>query len=123
MIKLVLPAVMALALALPAAAQACQDCCPCPQNDCCKRQKRFAVQCVTKEVCRLKVVCVTDECGCTRRQLCRVPTTVTRKRLVRVNRCCYETTCDCCGGCGDVAPVPTEAAPVEAPVEQPPTDT
>jgi hypothetical protein len=113
MIKFVLPAVMAIAFSVPAAAQAFYDGC-CPQADCCQRQKRFEVCCVTREVCRLKRVCVTDECGCSRYCLKRVPVTVTRKRLVRVDRGCG-CMADCGCGCGCDS-VPGAGVPVMAPV-------
>lgn len=122
MIKFVLPAVMALAFCIPAASEACNDCC-CPKTDCCKRQKRFEVRCVTKEVCRLKRVCVTDECGCTRKKLMRVSTTVTRKRLVRVNRGCgcqNVCGCTCDAGCNSGCDTGYNAVPIEhAPVVEP----
>lgn len=110
---------MALSLSIPAAAMAVDGC--CPQSDCCRRQKRFDVCCVTKEVCRLKLVCVTDECGRTCRSLQRVPTTVTRKRLVRVDRGCgCDSGCQSSCGCGNVdVPVYGEPVLAEPPVAAP----
>ena len=120
MFKFVLPALAAAVFSIPFSAQA-NDCCApqvdccapqvdccapqadcCPQP-CCQRQRCFEFRCVTRQVCRLRLVCTTDACGCPRRSLRRVPTTVTRRRLVRVNRGCG---CDnhcgsaCNSGCG-----------------------
>ena len=84
--KIALSAVLGLAFCLPVAAfgQDCGCCDPAP-NPCVKTRKRLAFTSFTKEVCRLQMQCVTDECGCTTRKLVRVKKCVERKRLALVD--------------------------------------
>jgi len=81
------------------------DCGCCDATPCCcpQRTKKFEKVTYQKEVCRLRRVCVTDECGCTKSKLQRVPVCVTRTKCVRVcdpckpKRCCRKAKacCDC----------------------------
>lgn len=84
MIKYVFAAALAVAVCFPSMATA-QDC-GCCDSPCVKTRKRLALVDVSVERCRLKSVCVTDECGCTTRKLVRVKECVTRKRLALVDR-------------------------------------
>lgn len=114
MSKFVVAAVLGLAFCFTGSVSAqdcCQPACPqvsccqptCCQPTCCRTPKKLAFTCVTKTKCRLKFACVTDECGCTRRKLVRVPVTVTRKRLTLVDRCPQPCGCEAAApacGCG-----------------------
>ena len=94
MFKFVFSAIMLVALSCPtiSAAQDCGCCEPAPV--CCepapacppKTRKKLALVDVSREVCRLKSNCVTDECGCTRTKLVTVKECVTRKKLALVDR-------------------------------------
>ena len=84
MFKFIFPAIMCIALCCPMVAAA-QDCGCCEPDPCCvKTRKKLTCVTVQKEVCRLKRVCVTDECGCTKKKLMRVTECVSRKKLTRV---------------------------------------
>ena len=79
-----------------------QDCGCCDAEPACqKTRKKLVLVDVSKEVCRLKRVCVTDECGCSKKKLIRVSECVTRKKLacvdVPVDPCkksCFAKLCD-----------------------------
>ena len=81
MFKFVFSAFVCAAMCFPAASFA-QDCgCGCEPAPapCVKTRKRLKLVDVQKEVCRLKRVCTTDECGCSKSKLVRVKECVTRK--------------------------------------------
>lgn len=92
MFKFVFSAIMAVALSFPMISSA-QDCGCAPTPVCCepapvcppKTRKKLALVDVSREVCRLKSTCVTDECGCTKRKLVSVKECVSRKRLALVD--------------------------------------
>ncbi len=105
MFKFVFPAVVCVAMCFPmiAAAQDCGNCDPAPT--CVKTRKKLVLVNVQKERCRLKMACVTDECGCTKKKLVRVKECVTRKRPaiidVAVDPCkknCFAKMADRIGG-------------------------
>ena len=80
MFKFVFAALMCVALSCPTMVSA-QNCGCCDPAPCTKTRKKLALVDVQKERCRLKMACVTDECGCTSRKLVRVKECVTRKSL------------------------------------------
>lgn len=86
MFKFVFSAVMAVALCCPMISAA-QDCGCCEPAPVCapKTRKKLALVDVSREVCRLKSACVTDECGCSKKTLVAVKECVTRKRLALVD--------------------------------------
>lgn len=87
MFKFVFSAFVCAAMCLPAASFA-QDCgCGCEPAPapCIKTRKRLKLVDVQKQVCRLKRVCTTDECGCQKSKLVRVSECVTRKKLTLVD--------------------------------------
>ena len=90
MFKLLIPAIMCIALCCTTSSA--QDCCnlapacgcaPAPVRK--TTRKKLALVNVTKEVCRTKVVCGTDACGCPTKQRVKVKECVTRKRLALVD--------------------------------------
>lgn len=91
MFKLIFPAIMCVALCCPMIGNA-QDCCaPTPCCDaaptCCapKTRKKLCLVDVQRQVCKRSFVCVTDECGCTSRQMVKTQECVTRKKLALVD--------------------------------------
>lgn len=92
MFKFVFSAFICAAMCFPAAtaAQDCGCCEPAPAP-CVKTRKRLKLVDSTRQVCRAKRVCATDECGCTKSQLVREKVCVASKRLalvdVAVNPC------------------------------------
>ncbi len=135
MFKFVFSAVVCAAMCLPAASfgQDCGCCEPAPAP-CVKTRKKLKLVEVQTEVCRLKRVCVTDECGCSKKKFVRVKETVCRKKLVTEEvavdpcrkgmldrlrgrfakkSCCEPAPC----GCEAPAPAPCgcDAAPMAAP--------
>ena len=85
MFKFVFPAILCLAFACPLVSQA-QDCGCCePQPVCQKTRKKLVLVDTQKEVCRLKRVCVTDECGCSKKKFIKVKKCVTRKKLALID--------------------------------------
>lgn len=109
MFKLVFPTIACFALCFPAissaqdcgscnvapACDSCFDtapvydsCCaadPCAADPCVKTRKKLTRVSVQKEVCRLKFQCVTDECGCSRRQLVKTKKCVSRTQFKLVD--------------------------------------
>ena len=85
MFKFVFSAIMLVALSCPTFSAA-QDCGCCEPAPVCapKTRKKLALVDVSREVCRLKSSCVTDECGCTKKKLVAVKECVTRKKLALV---------------------------------------
>lgn len=139
MFKFVFAAFVCVAMSCPSMVSA-QDCGCCePAPTCVKTRKRLKLVDVSREVCRLKAVCVTDECGCTKRKLVRVKECVSRKRLAlvdvpvdpckrgclgglvdrlrsRMARPCCDDPCAAAEPCCEPAPAPCcEPAPVAAP--------
>jgi len=86
MFKFVFPAIMLVALSCPTFSTA-QDCGCCEPAPVCapKTRKKLTLVDVTKEVCRLKSTCVTDQCGCTKKKLVSVKECITRKKLALVD--------------------------------------
>ncbi len=142
MFKLIFPAIMCVALCCPMVGNA-QDCCaptpccaPAPAQDCCapRTRKKLCLVDVQRTVCKRSFVCVTDECGCTKRKMVKTQQCVTRKKLALVDvpvdpckRSCLKNLgsrmrasmsrgcCQpdpCCGSSMEAAPM--EAAPMEA---------
>lgn len=93
MFKFIFTAAVCAAMCLPTVSTA-QDCgCEPAPTSCCepapapcgpKTRKKLQLVDVQKQVCRLKRVCVTDECGCTKSKFVRVKECVTRKKLTVV---------------------------------------
>jgi len=85
MFKYVFAAIVCLAISFPVAAPAqdCGCCQPAPAP-CVKTRKRLKLVDVQQEVCRAKLVCGTDACGCPTKQLVRGKQMVTRKKLTLV---------------------------------------
>jgi hypothetical protein len=118
MFKIIFPAILCLAFACPLVGQA-QDCGCCePQPVCQKTRKKLKIVEEQKEVCRLRRVCVVDECGCSKMKCVKVKECVTRKKLALVDvpvdpckKSCFERFCekikskcssgDCCDPCCD----------------------
>ena len=90
MFKIFFAALLSCAFVAPAFA----DCCDCAPA-CAPTRKRLKLVKVEKEVCVATRQCVTDECGCTKRQRVMETKTVCRKKLVRV-----EEPVDPCGCTG-----------------------
>ena len=102
MFKFIFPAIMCVALCCPmlvsaqdcgcapvvAPAPCCQPasapCCEPAPAPCVKTRKRLKLVDTTREVCVRKTVCVTDECGCTKRKVVRVKECVPAKKLALV---------------------------------------
>ena len=86
MFKFVFAAIMLIAISC-AMVSAAQDCGCCEPAPVCapKTRKKLTLVDVSKEVCRLKPACVTDECGCTKSTLVPVKECVTRKKLALVD--------------------------------------
>ncbi len=87
MFKFVFSAVVCAAMCLPVATLA-QDCgCGCEPAPapCVKTRKRLKLVDVQQQVCKVKRVCTTDECGCQRSKLVRYKECVTRKKLTLVD--------------------------------------
>ena len=89
MFKFVFPALMCVTLCCTTVSA--QDCCE-PTPTCCaptpvckKTRKRLALVDVQREVCRSKVVCGVDECGCPKKKVIKVKECVTRKKLALVD--------------------------------------
>lgn len=126
MFKFMFPALLCAAFVCPSLAYG-QDCGCCDSFDPCQQtRKKLALVDVTKSVTRLKRVCETDECGCSRSRLARVSECVTRKKLALVdvpvdpckrnvlqrmkdklgsigNRGCNACDTGCCDTCGGFA--------------------
>ncbi len=80
MFKYVFAAMVCVAMSFPINAVA-QDCgCPAPTR------KRLKLEDVDREVCRTKLTCETNACGCPQRKLVREMETVTRKKLTVVDQ-------------------------------------
>ncbi len=94
MFKFVFSAIMLIALSCPTISAA-QDCGCCDPAPVCapKPRKKLALVDVSREVCRLKSTCVTDECGCTKSKLVAVKECVTRKKLALVDADPCEKNC------------------------------
>jgi hypothetical protein len=138
MFKFVFSAVICAAMCFPAvsAAQDC-GCEPAPAPSCCdpapapcaKTRKRLKLVDTTREVCRLKRVCVTDDCGCTKSKLVSEKVCVAGKKLalvdVAVNPCGLRSRLGSLGSrlkgrrgsCGCAAPAPSCGC--DAPVAEP----
>ncbi len=141
MFKYVFAAIACLAISFPAAAPA-QDCgCEPAPAPCVKMRKRLKLVDVQHQVCRPKMVCGTDACGCSKRQVVHQHQMVTRKRLTVVEEAVDPCGCKAgpmkklikgldrmkcrlginpakhCsdGGCGGAAPACGCAAPAPAP--------
>ncbi len=85
MLKLMFSGILCLAFVCPTVLSA-QDCDCCDAASVCqKTRKKIALVDVTREVKRLKRVCETDECGCSKSRLALVSECVTRKRLALVD--------------------------------------
>ncbi len=136
MFKFVFSAVVCAAMCLPAATLA-QDCgCEPAPAPCVKTRKRLKLVDVQQQVCKVKHVCTTDECGCQKSKLVRYKECVTRKKLTLVDTpvdpcrkgilsrlksrmgslgCCNSAPEPC--GCEAPAPAPCgcDAAPEPAP--------
>lgn len=89
MFKILFPALICVALCCTTVSA--QDCCD-PAPTCCapapvckKTRKRLKLVDVQQEVCRSKVVCGVDECGCPKKQVIKVKECVTRKKLALVD--------------------------------------
>lgn len=98
--------------AAPVVASACDCGChsvsSCDSCNVCQERPRTRLRLtrVCKEVCRTKLVCTTDACGCRKMARVKVKKSVPRLRLVRVEvpkrtRCCKAKTscCDTCSSC------------------------
>jgi len=95
MFKFIFPAILGVALCCPmlASAQDCgcapvvapQPCCEPAPAPCVKTRKKLRLVDVTREVCVRKSVCVTDECGCTKRKTIKVKKCVPGKKLALVD--------------------------------------
>ena len=86
MFKYVFSAMLCLALTCPSVTngQDCGCCEPAPAP-CVKTRKKLALVSYKAEVCKRKVVCTTDECGCSKRKVVSVKECVTRKKLALVD--------------------------------------
>lgn len=145
MFKFVFSAVVCAAMCIPASAlgQDCgcgtpapapAPCCEAPAPaPCVKTRKRMKLVDTDRQVCRLKRVCSTDQCGCPTMKFVRESKTVTRKKITFV-----DTPVDPCRGgmmkrlrgrlasvgckpaCGCEAPAPApEPCGCEAPAPAP----
>jgi len=127
MFKFVFSAIMLVALSCPMISAA-QDCGCCEPAPVCapKTRKKLKLVDVSREVCRLKPACVTDECGCTSTKLVSVKECVTRKKLtvvdVEVDPCkknCFQKLREKLAECREARKAACQPEPCCAPAPEP----